>query len=160
MPTIGAWCIRAIHLRDGRAEPIYMATALSRSRKAGAVTDIKLLALWTGWCDPCGEERPLALTEHGRRGLRAWLGGVGAEDRTLLLACELCGVGQDVPRRESDDPDDPEVILALLPEVVTLMRPSVPEPCVPVPFARRAPDIDQTLNLLAEGLDVITVGAR
>lgn len=123
------------------------------------MTDIKLLALWTGWCDPCGEQRPLALTEHGRRGLRAWLGGVGAENRRLLLACELCGVGQAVPRHESDDPEPapaPEEAVCML-TTPAVRVPAVPAPAVPTP---RPPDADQTLDLLAEGLDVITVGAR
>jgi len=123
------------------------------------VTDVKLLALWTGWCDPCGEQRPLALTEHGRRGLRAWLAGVGTEDRTLLLACELCGVGQAVPRCESDDPEvaAPQVVTVDMVRTPSRPTPSAPTPSVPTP---RSADLDQTLDLIAEGLDVITVGAR
>ncbi len=69
------------------------------------MTTVKLLAVWTGWCDPCDIERPLALTAHGEHGLRAWFHGVGAEDRRLVLACEVCGQWQDVPLTEEEDPE-------------------------------------------------------
>lgn len=130
------------------------------------MTDVKLLALWTGWCDPCGEERPLALTEHGPRGLRAWLRGVGTEDRGLLLACQLCGIGQPVPASESDDRElavppltdsvqTPELVAPRAPLVRAITTPSAVE--LPSP---RPADVDRTLDLLAEGLDVLSVGAR
>jgi hypothetical protein len=67
------------------------------------VSDVKLLARWTGWCDPCEIERPLILTEAGERGLRAWLRGVGAEDRELTLTCGVCGEWQSVSHDEDDD---------------------------------------------------------
>jgi hypothetical protein len=67
------------------------------------VSDVKLLARWTGWCDPCETERPLILTESGERGLRAWLRGVGAEDRSLTLTCAVCGEWQAVPYDEDDE---------------------------------------------------------
>jgi hypothetical protein len=67
------------------------------------VSDVKLLAAWDGWCDPCATERPLVLVEIGPRGLRSWLHGVGSEDRTLSLTCRVCGQWQLVPHLEEDD---------------------------------------------------------
>lgn len=59
--------------------------------------DVKLLSRWDGWCDPCGLERPLLLTAKGEFGPRAWLSGVGMEDRTLVLTCAVCGEWQLCP---------------------------------------------------------------
>ena len=67
------------------------------------MSDVKLLAAWDGWCDPCATERPLVLVEVGPRGVKAWLGGVGIEDRTLSLTCRVCGQWQLVPQLEEDD---------------------------------------------------------
>ena len=67
------------------------------------MSDVKLLAAWDGWCDPCASERPLVLVEIGPRGLRSWLHGVGSEDRTLSLTCRVCGQWQLVPQLEEDD---------------------------------------------------------
>ena len=71
------------------------------------MSDVKLLATWDGWCDPCGTERPLVLVEIGPRGVRAWLGGVGIEDRALNLTCRVCGQWQSVPQHEEDDELEP-----------------------------------------------------
>lgn len=71
------------------------------------MSDVKLLATWDGWCDPCGTERPLVLVEIGPRGVRAFFGGVGIEDRTLNLTCRVCGQWQAVPQHEEDDELEP-----------------------------------------------------
>lgn len=68
------------------------------------MTDVKAIAAWTGWCDPCGTERLLSLTEAGPRGFLAWVRGVSWEDRELGLYCRICGVHQVVPLHEEDDP--------------------------------------------------------
>ena len=82
--------------------------------EAGRLADsVRRVASWDGWCSPCGLERPLVLCERGPRGLRAWVRGVGPEDRTLVLSCVVCGAGQLVPR---DEADDPEVVLTAEPE--------------------------------------------
>jgi hypothetical protein len=70
-----------------------------------AAPKVARIAAWTGWCGRCGDERPLVLTETGPRGPLAWLQGARPEDRALLLTCRLCGVGQQVPRDEADDPE-------------------------------------------------------
>ena len=63
----------------------------------------KLVATWSGFCAPCDTERPLLLVEEGPRGLRAWWGGVGAEQRTLSYACGVCGWTEHVPATEDED---------------------------------------------------------
>lgn len=137
---------------------------------SGTVTTVKLLALWVGWCDPCHVERPLALTEHGSHGLRAWLRGVAAEDRHLVLACEVCGQWQPVPGDEADDPEPlaapagaaevavdetrpPLPSMASLPAAVTATR------CVVVPAPRQsaAQEQSQVLDLVAVGLDILSM---
>jgi hypothetical protein len=143
------------------------------------VSDVKLLALWDGWCDPCGTERPLALTEHGDHGLRAWMRGVGIEDRSLVLACKVCGQWQSVPRFEEDDPEVvvartevPRILAtALLPArrsiVVATAAPAPKAITLPAPRSAyptvvqtsRTPD-DALLCLLGEGLDVVGAGGR
>lgn len=79
------------------------------------MTDVKAIAAWTGWCDPCGTERPLSLTEAGPRGLRAWARGISWEDRELGLYCRVCGVHQVVPLHEEDDPP----VVVTVPELLT-----------------------------------------
>lgn len=69
------------------------------------MSDVKLLARWDGWCDPCATERPLLLTARGEFGPRAWLGGVGMEDRTLVLTCAVCGEWQLCPWDEEFPPE-------------------------------------------------------
>ena len=66
------------------------------------MTNVKRVASWTGWCDPCETERPLVLTETGERGIFAWLRGIGPEDRSLTLTCRVCGEWQLVPYDEAD----------------------------------------------------------
>ena len=134
------------------------------------MSDVKLLALWDGWCDPCGLERPLALTEHGPRGVRAWLTGVGIEDRSLVLACEVCGQWQAVPQLEEDDPEvaetavPPILATAILPSrfSIVLVPADRPEARRDVPEPRGA-GADTTeaalLSLLADGLDVVSAHA-
>jgi hypothetical protein len=56
-----------------------------------------------GYCVSCDDEQPLVVTEHGPRGLRAWLAGVGREDRTLSYTCRVCGQCEQVPLTEAED---------------------------------------------------------
>lgn len=103
------------------------------------MSDVKVLARWDGWCDPCEVERPLVLTETGERGLRAWLRGVGAEDRALTLTCGVCGAWQVVPRDEADDsapavlPDLLVAIRRLGAHSVTVHTPAYPAEALPAP---------------------------
>jgi hypothetical protein len=135
------------------------------------VTDVKLLARWNGWCDPCEVERPLVLTETGQRGLRAWLRGVGYEDRTMTLTCGVCGEWQDVAH---DEPDvdaptpapsiSPVTLLQLGTRQVVVVRPAPPR-TLATHFPAPRPSIhvsrpDDVLQLLSEGLELITGAAR
>ena len=137
------------------------------------MTDVKVLASWSGWCDPCDVERPLVLTEHGRRGARAWLSGIHHEDRGLHLTCRVCGVYQVVPRLEEDDPEvevsAPSVPLilatALRParSVIVASKPALPAalpaPRAPRPLVLTVPQHEASLlALLAEGFDVVSAG--
>lgn len=97
------------------------------------------IAWYDGYCAQCSTDMPLVLVEHGPRGLRAWLSGVGHEDRTLSYCCRVCGRDEHVPATEAEDADydltlrrwpdtflpvpAPEVIV--LPEPVVARRPSV-----------------------------------
>jgi len=127
------------------------------------VTDVKLLARWTGWCDPCETERPLVLTETGPRGLRAWLRGVGAEDRTLTLTCGVCGEWQDVPHDEDDvlvdEPaSSPVAAVHPLGAHQVVIAAFAPYPSAPAPRTPSASErSDTALGLLAEGLDLIAL---
>lgn len=128
------------------------------------MTTVKLLALWTGWCDACHVERPLALTEHGQHGLRAWFKGVGAEDRRLVLACEVCGSWQEVPQHEADEPAEMRAVRPAWPGQPTLT--SVPSAAVGthavyIPNPRTTPTPPPTtrvLDLMSQGLDVVSPG--
>lgn len=131
------------------------------------MSDVKVLARWVGWCDPCETERPLVLTESGQHGLRAWLRGVGHEDRTLTLTCLLCGEWQLIDHDEEDGYDDAPVISALASfrpvggrQVV--VRRAISSfsgyPAEPIPSPRADVDMDlpdSSLDLLAEGFDLI-----
>lgn len=79
------------------------------------MNDVRLVARWDGWCDPCETERPLLLTESGERGLRAWLHGVGPEDRALVLTCAVCGEWQAIDPDEQDVDHEPAIDLVLSP---------------------------------------------
>lgn len=95
-------------------------------------TRVSRVAGWTGWCSPCErEDRPLVLTRSGPGGLRAWLTGLGDDDRLLLLTCRVCGSWQFVPAREEDDP---EVVLTQDEDVVEALAPVAP-PVLPLPRA-------------------------
>lgn len=104
-------------------------------------TRVTRIAGWPGWCTPCDrEDRPLVLTRSGPGGVRAWLSGLGDDDRLLLLTCRVCGSWQFVPAREEDDPevvlsDEPEAhgaVAATLHEARTLPTP-IPLPRAEVP---------------------------
>jgi hypothetical protein len=131
------------------------------------VNDVKLLARWTGWCDPCETERPLVLTETGERGISAWLRGVGPEDRNLRLTCLVCGEWQDVPL---DEPDVEELARFDLPPIVAV-RPvgtrqivltdaptRSPYAVYPLPAPRpTTDDPDAAFELMASDLDLISI---
>lgn len=67
------------------------------------MSSYKVLATWSGYCAPCATERPLLLVEEGPRGLRAWMNGVGPEQRTLSYTCSVCGRVEHVPATEAED---------------------------------------------------------
>jgi hypothetical protein len=98
---------------------------------------VVLVARWTGYCLPCGtDDRLLALTRTGPRGLRAWLSGLAWEDGALLLTCTACGgvdpVGWDAePEPEPAAEPVPEPTSGSLPArqveaAVLPVGPSVP----------------------------------
>ncbi len=148
------------------------------------MTTVKLLALWHGWCDACHVERPLALTEHGEHGLRAWLKGIGSEDHRLVLACEVCGHGQDVPLHEQDDPEptpapepapepapgpapEPAAEAAVPPTVTAATLIALPRQAPPLRTAELpaphgaapAPGPAQVLDLVSQGFDLLSPGS-
>lgn len=71
----------------------------------------RVIWTWTGYCASCPEEQPLAVLEHGERGLRAWLAGVGPEDRTLSYTCLVCGRVEHVPSTEAEDAEHDAALL-------------------------------------------------
>lgn len=118
------------------------------------MTDVKAIAAWTGWCDPCGTERLLSLTEAGPRGFLAWVRGISWEDRELGLYCRVCGVHQHVPLHEEDDPVVTLAVAVLLTaptrvgvSSVTLVRPAPTAPTAPT-AATEAATPDVTVRLV------------
>lgn len=103
------------------------------------MTDVKAIAGWTGWCDPCGTERPLSLTETGPRGLLAWLRGVSWEDRELGLYCRCCGQHQVVPLHEAEDPE--VVVVARLDLLGALTRVGTGSVVLARPVRAAGPDV-------------------
>jgi hypothetical protein len=83
------------------------------------------LAHYDGFCAPCETERPLVLVEHGQRGLRAWLSGIGPEDRTLSYCCLVCGRNEHVPLTEAEDALY-DATLPTWPDTVFEEEPAVP----------------------------------
>lgn len=153
------------------------------------MNDVRLIARWDGWCDPCETERPLLLTESGQRGLRAWLHGVGAEDRALILTCAVCGEWQAIDHDEADL-DEPISYPTISPAAlhrfgvrqIIVSQPTAPVAVSPitlhplgtrhvvlsldgparsVPAPRRAATAegDATMALLAEGFDLISLAS-
>lgn len=154
------------------------------------MSPVKLLARWDGWCDPCQTERPLLLTEAGPRGLRAWLDGVGPQDRRLTLTCAVCGQWQLVSWDEEDvvqpAPTTPapavaptapaKPVRAAAPPtrassgpvdvrpVVIRLAPGAACPAAGIPRPRTPQSQpvpqDDVFDLLAQGLDLISTAAR
>ncbi|MCU1591008.1 MAG: hypothetical protein JWP11_2264 [Frankiales bacterium] len=133
------------------------------------MSDVKVLARWVGWCDPCETERPLVLTETGQRGLRAWLQGIGPDDRALTLTCGVCGEWQAVPHDEDDAPLETPVTARPVAlqrlgarQVVVHAVAFAPYPiemlAAPRPVTRLDPS-DSVLELLSEGLDLISLAS-
>jgi hypothetical protein len=129
------------------------------------VGDVKLLSRWDGWCDPCGTERPLLLTARGEFGPRAWLSGVGMEDRTLVLTCGVCGEWQLCPWDEEFPPETvayveagPEVVESTQAVVETRRRifarskpaPEITDPEITEPDIANLEIADQELPVPAE----------
>jgi hypothetical protein len=61
------------------------------------------VASYDGYCASCDTERPLVLQTQGAHGFRAWLSGVGLEDRELTYTCRVCGRVEHVPHTEAED---------------------------------------------------------
>ncbi len=61
------------------------------------------LAFYDGFCADCHVDMPLVLIERGPRGVRAWLAGIGSEDRALTYTCRVCGRNEHVPLTEAED---------------------------------------------------------
>ena len=87
---------------------------------------------WAGFCLPCGrDDRPLVLTRSGATGLRAWVTGISDDERTLLLACRVCGEWDVVPVREEDDPE----VRLIEDDAVAVVAELVAAAVVPVPLS-------------------------
>lgn len=138
--------------------------------KGDLVSDVRVLARWSGWCDPCETERPLILTESGERGLRAWLHGVGHEDRALTLTCGVCGSWQSVDHDDEDDvlddaaPSPLAALHSLGARQLVLVPAAAPFQTYPKDVPRAivtmpATSPEATLDLVAEGLDLISVAS-
>lgn len=83
-----------------------------------------------GYCVRCDTERPLVIQSHGGHGLRAWLAGVGPEDRELSYTCRVCGQLEHVPLTDAED-DEYAATLPTWPDWTPVQIPvlaQVPEP--------------------------------
>ncbi len=96
------------------------------------MSDVKVIARWDGWCQPCETQRPLVLTAWGARGPLAWLRGIGPEDRALNLYCRVCGVHQFVPQ---DEADDPEIVFTAIDLLLAVNRVGLTSVAVAAPRA-------------------------
>ncbi len=68
------------------------------------MTDVALIASWIGYCADChADDRRLLLVQRGPRGVRAWLAGVGPDNRSLSYCCSVCGRVEFVPATEAED---------------------------------------------------------
>lgn len=74
-----------------------------QSGNDGFMTSYAALARFDGFCVGCDDVRSLVVLERGPRGVRAWLDGVGAEDRELSYTCCACGREEHVPQSEDED---------------------------------------------------------
>lgn len=90
------------------------------------------VASYDGYCVRCDGERPLVVQTRGAHGFRAWLAGVGLEDRDLSYTCRVCGQVEHVPHTQAEDdeyaatlptwPDLPVPVVAALPERRPVVR--------------------------------------
>ena len=102
------------------------------------------VAAWDGFCLPCGrDDRPLVLTRSGASGLRAWIAGIGDDERTLLLTCRVCGEWQVVPLREQDDPE----LVVVADEVHAVQEVVAAATITPMTRPAAAPVVPRTVRL-------------
>jgi len=119
----------------------------------GFMTSYAALARFDGFCGGCDDVRSLVVLERGPRGVRAWLDGVGPEDRELSYTCCACGREEHVPQTEEEDieydatlptwPDRTPVVAVL---DVPAARPPVVH-FITLPVQRVAATDDQALAL-------------
>lgn len=91
-----------------------------------------------GYCARCDVERPLVIQSHGAHGLRAWLAGIGWEDRALSYTCRVCGQVEHVPLTEAED-DEYAATLVSWPDWAPVQVPVVVQ--LPEPVVVRAGDV-------------------
>ena len=64
------------------------------ARRRTAMTGVKVVSRWSGYCAACDEDRPLVLAEiGGRRTLRELF---RRRKRRYVLSCRHCGTIDDV----------------------------------------------------------------